>query len=516
MSRMIVTITPPTPNGGLHLGHLAGPFLSADIYARAQRQQGHEVLLVCYSDDYQSYLARKAHELGREPRDLSAQYAAEIAQTLEQAHVKLDWFMRAWGNKHFLRCVAEHYRAVHAAGAIVDRELPVPWCTACDLLGYEAFARGACNHCGSPSDASQCEACAASPNATLMQDLRCTRCGAATAWRTMPRRLFKLGAFRDVLRADHAASTSRRPLREFLQRTLELPDLDWAINRPREHGVPIEQAGGGNELMSTWFCGLAGYQACLEEMSAVTGRADVVDDFWRRGDTRLVHFLGFDCSFSHAIGYRAILYTLAASPGQVHYYSNAFLKLDGADFSTSRGHAIWARDVLSRIDADVLRRYMVRVAPEEAPANFDSAGFDAWVDAAQQESLAVIEQARSVAVPSDAMPGRLENSSTARQLRRAWQAATHRDEFSAVALSAVLEAAFEQVHAAAPQSDGARAAALALLAAVASSVMPGFAAEIAKGLGIAPCALDSWLAHREEGCGEARQCTAHATSAAVA
>jgi methionyl-tRNA synthetase len=315
----------------------------------------------------------------------------------------------------------------------------------------------------------------------------------------MPRRLFMLGNFRAALRADHVASTSRRPLREFLQRTLDLPDLDWPINRPGEHGVPVEDEGGGIELISTWFSGLAGYQACLEEMAATTGRRDVVDEFWRRADTRLVHFLGFDCSFSHAIGYRAILHTLEAAPRQVHYYSNAFLKLDGKDFSTSRGHAIWARDVLGRIDADVLRRYMIRVAPEEVPANFDSADFNAWVDAAQQEARAAIEQSRRIRAPAASLLGALDASGTARSLRRAWQAATHRDQFSAVALSRVIEGAFDLMHAAARRDDvPALATHLALLAAVALSVMPGFAGEITQALGLDPRTLDRWLADRDD------------------
>lgn len=492
MSRLIVTITPPTPNGGLHLGHMAGPFLCADVYARAQRQRGHDVLLVCYSDDYQSYLARKARELGRTTADVSGQYAAEIADTLERADVKLDWFLRAWDNPHFLRCVAGHWRAVNAAGAIADAAQPVPYCAACDLLGYEAFARGACNHCGAPSDASQCEHCAAAPDATAMHDLHCTQCGAPTGWRAMPRKRFQIGAFRDALRRDHAASTSRAPLREFLQRTLDLPDLDWPVNRPQEHGIPVEH-DGSVELISTWFSGLAGYQACLEEMSAATGR-DVIDEFWRRPGTRLVHFLGFDCSFSHAIGYRAILHTLADAPRDAHYYTNAFLKLDGQDFSTSRGHAIWARDVLGRIDAGVLRRYLVRVAPEVAPANFDSAGFEAWVGPAQRECDVLLGQARALGAAGSAALQALDAAPEARALRREWLHATDPDAFSAVALSRVVEQAFAHARGTPPHDAAALAGALAVLAAVSTSVMPGFAADVQQALGLDPRPLDRWLA----------------------
>lgn len=503
MSRLIVTITPPTPNGGLHLGHMAGPFLCADVYARAQRQRGHDALLVCYSDDYQSYLARKARELGRAPADVSGQYAAEIADTLERADVKLDWFLRAWDNPHFLRCVAEHWRAVNAAGAVGTAERPVPYCTACRLLGYEAFARGACDHCGAPSDASQCEHCAGAPDATRMSGLRCTQCAAPTAWRTMPRRLLRLGAFREALRHDHVDSTRRAPLREFLRRTLELPELDWPVNRPQEHGIPVAH-DGEVELMSTWFSGLAGYQACLEEMSAATGR-DVIDEFWRGRGTRLVHFLGFDCSFSHAIGYRAILHTLADAPRDVRYFTNAFLKLDGQDFSTSRGHAIWARDVLERVDASVLRRSLVRVAPEEAPANFDSAGFDAWTGPAQREADALLDRARALGSAGAAALPALDAWPEARALRRDWQHATDPDGFSAVALSHVVERAFalardatkELTKEPSNEPERSQARALAALAAVGASVMPGWTADLTQAMGIDPRRLDRWLAAPE-------------------
>lgn len=492
MSKMIVTITPPTPNGGLHLGHLAGPFLSADVYARAQRQSGHQVLLVCYSDDYQSYLARKARELGREPQQVSAKYAAEIAETLARANIELDSFLVARDNVHFLRCVGEHYRSAIRAGAIGSCSLPVPYCATCDLFGYEAFARGGCNHCGEPSDASQCEECAAAPDACLMTDMRCTQCKSTVSWRTVPRKLLHLGAFRDDLRVAHQSSTPRRTLRAFIDRTLDLPDLDWPINRPHEHGVPI---GGddGTELISTWFSGLAGYQACLEEMSARPGSDNVIQGFWQDRETTLVHFLGFDCSFSHAIAYRAILQTLEHAPRRTRYYTNAFLKLDGSDFSTSRGHAIWVSDTLKEVDADVLRRYLLGVAPEEETANFDSAEFAAWAPRAQRECLEAIDRAREIAVPRLQLLEALAYAQHVQELRRDWQRATDPDEFSGLRLSRVLELAFELALATAWPGDEARATALAALAAVARSVMPRFAAWVANGLGLDACVLDQWL-----------------------
>src|SRR5262247_1382166 len=117
MTDQIVTIAPPTPNGDLHLGHISGPYLAADVYTRVQRLRGSHIVLLCYSDDYQSYLARKARELGVERFAIARKNGTKIHETLKMIDITLDWFHQAGHNAYFRRSVTLFYQAARRAGA---------------------------------------------------------------------------------------------------------------------------------------------------------------------------------------------------------------------------------------------------------------------------------------------------------------------------------------------------------------------------------------------------------------
>ncbi|QSB20251.1 class I tRNA ligase family protein [Pseudomonas sp. 15A4] len=121
MGKLLVTITPPTPNGDLHIGHMAGPFLAADIFTRAQRQRGHDCTLVSYSDDYQSYMLRRGIELDRAPQALALENTDKINDTLKKMGIEVDFWMRPYGNSYFKNAVEEMYEYAVKAGAIYKK-----------------------------------------------------------------------------------------------------------------------------------------------------------------------------------------------------------------------------------------------------------------------------------------------------------------------------------------------------------------------------------------------------------
>ncbi|WP_146033354.1 class I tRNA ligase family protein, partial [Pseudomonas syringae] len=122
MSKFIVTITPPTPNGDLHIGHIAGPFLAADVFTRVQRQRGHDCVLVSYSDDYQSYMLRKGLEQGVDPVVLANRNSDRIEASLATINIKPDNWMRPHNNPWFAAAVGEVFTALRDAGAIEFRD----------------------------------------------------------------------------------------------------------------------------------------------------------------------------------------------------------------------------------------------------------------------------------------------------------------------------------------------------------------------------------------------------------
>ncbi len=142
MSKYIVTITPPTPNGDLHIGHIAGPFLSADVFTRIQRQRGHECVLLSYSDDYQSYMQRKGIETGIEPSVLAQSNTEKIKRSLAAMKISVDNWMSPYNNPFFKDAVQELFDSAHERGAIAFHDSSEPYCASCNVWGYEAFGRG--------------------------------------------------------------------------------------------------------------------------------------------------------------------------------------------------------------------------------------------------------------------------------------------------------------------------------------------------------------------------------------
>lgn len=182
MVKHIVTFAPPTPNGELHVGHLSGPYLAADVYCRAFRMLGHEVVFISYSDEYHSYLQRKALELGESETQVMTRNYQKISQALKQCRIEPDIFTRSYNCETFLNAVS--FFRQHADQYITLKEDRVPYCKYCKRWGYEAYARGSCAQCGASTDRSQCENCASAPEISGINDMVCTHCHKPVEYRT--------------------------------------------------------------------------------------------------------------------------------------------------------------------------------------------------------------------------------------------------------------------------------------------------------------------------------------------
>ncbi|MCD5994116.1 methionine--tRNA ligase [Pseudomonas sp. CDFA 602] len=375
MTKYIVTITPPTPNGDLHIGHIAGPFLAADVFTRVQRQRGHDCVLVSYSDDYQSYMLRKGLELDVDPVVLANRNSDRIEASLAAINIKPDNWMRPYANRWFAEAVGEVFDSLRESGFIEFRDSSEPYCPDCDVWGYEAFARGNCNYCGAESDASQCENCAQAPDAELMTELHCKLCKQPSGWNTTHRAFLKLAAFEPALRERLMSHSWRKPLNAWLSDTLEHLH-DWGVTRPGDGGLDLRPDGSCR--VHTWFMGLAGYMAAFREYADREGRPELFRQYWQSGQGTLVHFLGFDCVFSHAIVYPAQLSVMTGIKVQQRFIPNQFLKLDGLNLSTSRNHAIWVGDLAREACADSARLYLASIAPEECEGDFRLQHFLTW------------------------------------------------------------------------------------------------------------------------------------------
>jgi methionyl-tRNA synthetase len=373
MSKFIVTFAPPTSNGDLHIGHLSGPYLAADIFTRTQRLLGNDVLFASYSDDYNNYVVRKARQVNIDQEQLVTTYGLKIGETLKKANIQTDHFMRSLNNRYYRSAVHQFFNNVFHANTLFKSLASIPYCQRCNVYGYEAFARGICNYCGSNSDPSQCEECAMPPDISQMGEIKCILCNQAMFNTQVEQMYINIAFYRDHLIRLYQGKTLRPALRQFIDTVLTNHQLKWAITRPNEWG--IEVPGNSEAILHTWLNGIAGYYGAAVEWSVHHGDPTAYRKYWHDPNTTLVNFIGFDCSFSHAIVYPSLIAGDNDYPKEIWVHTNAFLNLNGECFSTSRGHAIWVNDFLDFVNPDILRFYLSLVAPEETTENFDVSEF---------------------------------------------------------------------------------------------------------------------------------------------
>ncbi|WP_053002141.1 class I tRNA ligase family protein [Kordia jejudonensis] len=446
MGKYIVTIAPPTPNGNLHLGHISGPFLAADVFARLRRMMGDDVLFVSYSDDYQDYVALKAIQQNKDKFELATHFGNRIEATLKGIDIDLDIFLKAYQNEHYTAAIRMLYQNAVKKGTIQKTTMQVPYSEEDQQFGYEAFARGICNYCGSHSDASQCEACANSPVLEKMENMVSYLTNKPVQFVEKEREYLQLEKYKEFLQQLYTENEVRDYLNIFINHILNESELDWCIDRPGGHGIDLE-IDGEHKTIHTWFSGIAGYLAASKEFWTQNNAAEKHAYFWKDTATRIVNFLGFDCSFSHAIVYPSLLSNLEGYTNNFTALTNKFLKLEGGDFSTSRNHAIWVDDILKDYSADGVRFHLALISPEKEIRNFEMLKFTHWYTNFFERGIQRIESVFEAVTDIDKHITKLQNT-TDEVLLNFYKKWSHHGElkhFSINGIASVLQELLEYI-----------------------------------------------------------------------
>jgi methionyl-tRNA synthetase len=482
MTRYVVTASPPNPNGDMHLGHLSGPFLGADVQARFLKNEGHQVTHVSYIDEHSCYVTRRARELGADAYETAHLLGARIEQTLALANMAPDFCGRPHRDGWHDDTIQHYFRRLWDEGKLREVETAVYYCTVDDCYLYEAEVRGKCHYCQAPADGFYCEECGRpQKSGSLLQPL-CTQCGTTPQRRTQRRISFPLADYRDQL-ADYYAELPMRPrLRAFLDMMFAVGLPDTPISRVGGYGVAVPLPEWPAHYLDTWFCGLFGYVAATEGAHRV-GHRGGGQQAWSESDVEVHEFLGFDCSFSHALLWPAICLALGdlVLPSRVN--TNEFYKLEGGKFSTSRGYAIWGGEFLSRVPADSLRYYLCLTGPEIEQTNFAIADFDKCIAEILVDGLEVILRSFDDSVASGKGSSDAMLEAMTDRLRDQVDSHLAPAAFSAAAAAAAIRQFCMNQHGAlsaalADASGPARRRALISLALTVEPIMPGWAGDL--------------------------------------
>ncbi|MFI5933793.1 class I tRNA ligase family protein [Actinoplanes sp. NPDC051494] len=377
----IVSGSPPTPNGDLHLGHLSGPYSGADILARARRLTGEESIYLVGSDIHQSYVPEKARERRVDAMALATSFDDEISRLFTTMGFSNAGYVRPRESDLHAAAVADFIGVLHASGKLEERTEDCLYCAPCDRYLFEAHVTGTCPFCGDDDcDANLCEKCAWPNVGTDLLEPRCNHCGTPPVLRPFTRLIFPLSRYADRLRGYHRTVVMSPQLESLAGELLEhgLPDI--AVSHVTDWGVPVPVDGFPGQCVYVWAEMVPGYFAELAEALRAAGR-DPGD--WRRvwDEARVVQFFGWDNGYFHTLLFPALM--MAYDPGlrlPAAWCANEFFLLDDEKFSTSREHAIWGSELLELVPADVVRFALAHDRPQFRRTNFTLRRFHDLVD----------------------------------------------------------------------------------------------------------------------------------------
>ncbi|MFM9499704.1 class I tRNA ligase family protein [Streptomyces galilaeus] len=372
---VFVFSTPPTPNGDLHLGHLSGPYLGADVFVRFQRMNGSEAWHLTGSDDYQSYVVDAALREGREPAETAAHYSAEIAQTLALMDITLDQYTVTNADPTYQQGLRDFFSRVVASGWATVVERDALFDAESGQYLYEVDVQGGCPGCGSATSGNICEDCG-EPN-TVVDLTEPWSTGSVGEPRRAPlaRWTLPLHVFRNEVAAHHRLGRVPARLRELSDRIHARPALDIPLTHPASWGVSPAEADVDGQVIWVWPEMSYGFLHGIQALGTRLGRD------WKAAepeqDWKIVHFFGYDNSFYHSVLY-PVLYRLAFPDWEpdIDYHVNEFYLLEGSKFSTSRRHAIWGKDILTPDSVDAVRYFLSRTRPETERTNFQRHAYE--------------------------------------------------------------------------------------------------------------------------------------------
>jgi methionyl-tRNA synthetase len=370
MKYAFITATPPTPNGGLHVGHLAGPYIAADVLRRHLVASGVRALLTTGMDDHQTYVPRAALVAGKQPGELADECGDSIDATWKAAGVEFDVSIRPRRDPSHVYMTQRFLRKLYDDGFLVARTHEVPFCTDCDRWLVEAWVKGSCPHCGASSGGNACEDCGRPNHCGDLVDPHCVVCGEPGTPRAVERLFFPLARLEREL-VDFWNSARMPPhLRALCETMLAdgLPEI--AVTQLGDWGIPVPVDGFSDQGIYVWFEMAPGYlhEAWRAAEGIGLGNAKPLTS---DPAVPFVQFFGFDNGYFHAVLFPALFMAYDRTlrlPTQ--FVVNEFYRLDGLKFSTSRRHAVWAADLLSEEDPDVVRWHVLGDRPEGRQTNF--------------------------------------------------------------------------------------------------------------------------------------------------
>ncbi len=378
--RYTITAALPYTNGPIHIGHLAGVYVPADIYARYQRLTGNDVAFVCGSDEHGVPITIKAKKEGVSPQDVVDKYHAIIKKSFEDFGITFDNYSRTSAQIHH-ETASEFFLELYKKGEFIEEVTEQLYDEEAKQFLADRFVIGTCPKCGNEEAyGDQCEKCGTSHNATDLINPKSAITGNAPTLKETKHWFLPLDKHEDFLKEwilkghkkdwkPNVYGQVKSWIDDGLRPRAVTRDLDW--------GIPVPVEGGEGKVLYVWFDAPIGYISATKEWAEREGKD--WEPYWKDENTKLVHFIGKDNIVFHCIIFPSMLKAEGSYILPDNVPANEFLNLEGNKLSTSKNWAVWLPEYLEDFPdkQDVLRYALTANAPETKDNDFTWKDFQA-------------------------------------------------------------------------------------------------------------------------------------------
>lgn len=378
--RYTITAALPYTNGAIHIGHLAGVYVPADIYARYLRLIGKDVIFICGSDEHGVPITIKAKKEGVTPQDIVDKYHAIIKTSFEDFGISFDNYSRTTAKVHH-ETAQEFFKTLYDKGEFIEEITEQLYDEEADQFLADRFVTGTCPKCGNEEAyGDQCEKCGSSLNATDLINPKSAISGNVPTLKETKHWFLPLDKHEAFLREwilkghkkdwkSNVYGQVKSWIDDGLRPRAVTRDLDW--------GIPVPLEGAEGKVLYVWFDAPIGYISSTKEWAERVGKD--WEPYWKDKDTKLVHFIGKDNIVFHCIIFPAMLKAEGSFILPDNVPANEFLNLEGNKLSTSKNWAVWLPEYLEDFpnQQDVLRYALTANAPETKDNDFTWKDFQA-------------------------------------------------------------------------------------------------------------------------------------------
>ncbi len=383
--RILVTSALPYANGPIHLGHLAGAYLPADIFVRYHRLKGDDVIYICGSDEHGVPIMLRARSEGVSPQDIVDRYHELNKKSFEAFGMSFDYYGRTSSPVHH-KTSQDFFRVLADKNVFVLKTEKQLYDPEAKMFLADRFIVGTCPYCGYENAyGDQCEKCGRSLSPSELLNPRSAVTNAKPILKETTHWYLPLAKFQKQLEEWIDTHKNWKPnvlgqVRSWFNDGL----ADRAVTRDLPWGVPVPEdvakkygVDANGKVLYVWFDAPIGYISATKEWAEKQGDPDLWKTYWQNNETRLVHFIGKDNIVFHCLIFPAMLMAHGDFVLPDDVPANEFLNLEGNKLSTSRNYAVWLDDYLQRFEPDPLRFVLASILPETKDSDFSWKDFQA-------------------------------------------------------------------------------------------------------------------------------------------